>query len=76
MNAPVFSQFDAARPWVIVRKDYDEGTRAMWREWSRFASKDEAMEVLRRKREGMAAYEDETGYESMVAYKVVKDESF
>lgn len=73
MNTPVFSNYDETRPFVIVSRDLDEGSRAMWREYARFSTKEECRELLRRKREARAQYEDETGYESLIQYKIVED---
>jgi hypothetical protein len=74
MSFPVFTNFDPSRLWVIVCKDYEEGTRAMWREWDRFTTQDEAREALRMKRAAICAYEDRTGYETMIAYKIVQQD--
>ena len=73
MNQPVFTNYDPERPWVIVGKDYDEGSRAMWREYERFPTQADARHALRVMRENRAAYEDKTGYESLVDYKIVED---
>jgi hypothetical protein len=75
MNAPHFTNYDPDRLWVVVRKDYEEGSRAMWRESERFSTQDEARKVLRTIRENQAAYEDRTGYEPMTAYKIVEQSS-
>jgi hypothetical protein len=73
MNAPVFTNVDPLRPWVVVMKDHDEGSRAMWREYERFPTEVEARAALRQIRENQAAYEDRTGYEPSCSYKVVED---
>ncbi len=74
MSLPVFTNHDPNRgQWVIVRKDYDEGSSAMWREWHRFGTQDEARNWLRRKRQAEDIYQDETGYEPCFSYKIVED---
>lgn len=73
MNAPDFKEYDPNRLWVIVRKDYEEGSRAMWREYERFSTKEEARKTLSMIRENQNSYEDRTGYESLISYKIVKE---
>jgi hypothetical protein len=72
MNQPVFTEYDPTRPWVVLRKDYEEGSRAMWREYERFKAEVDARYALRNIRENQYAYEDRTGIEPMCSFKVVR----
>ena len=76
MAQPVLTNYDPEITWVVVAKDYDEGSIAMWREYERFSTRDEALHALKNIRENQNAYEDQTGYEPSVAYKIVRDEMF
>ena len=73
MNSPVFTDYNPEKLWVVVRKDYEEGSLAMWREYERFATQSEARSALLTVRNNQAAYEDRTGYETLVAFKIVED---
>lgn len=70
-----FTTYDPSRPFVIVRKDYEEGSRAMWREYERFEMRAEARAALQVIHDNLSTYEDRTGYETMAAYKIVEDTS-